>query len=44
MQMAEINAFKKELTQLIGKVEMDSRIKDHIRLMNEEEESKLVKA
>ncbi|CAD8062596.1 unnamed protein product [Paramecium primaurelia] len=38
--MVEINAFKKELP----KVEMDNRIKEHIKLMNDDEESKLVKA
>ncbi|CAK71889.1 unnamed protein product (macronuclear) [Paramecium tetraurelia] len=44
LQMSEINAFKKELSRLIGQVEMDNHIKEKIKLMNEDEESKLVKA
>ncbi|CAD8156439.1 unnamed protein product [Paramecium octaurelia] len=44
MQINQINVFKKELSSLIGQVETDNQIKKHIKLMNEDEESKLVKA
>ncbi|KAM3147762.1 hypothetical protein pb186bvf_000090 [Paramecium bursaria] len=43
MQGAELNAFKKELTSILGKSDVDKRIKDHIQHMNYEEENQIQK-
>ena len=37
--VSKLNAFKKELTALLGKSDVDKRIKEHIQHMNYEEEN-----